>query len=318
MKKETLNTPVVFTIFNRPDFTKKVFKAIAKAKPKKLFVIADGPRPNMLEDAKKCTQARAVIDKIDWNSEVIKKYSDVNLGNKKGVSSGLNWVFSQVEEAIILDDDCLPAPSFFFFCQELLEKYRNNQRVMHISGDNFFPKLSESKDSYFFSKTPYIWGFATWKRAWLYYDVDMKSWSDYKNSNKIKRMFVNPCEWKYWRWVFDKMLEAKVDTWDYAWHYACLRQEGLSIIPRVNLVSNMGFSSQDATQYKEKLNFPNNFVDRLLAGLPVSDIWEIRHPSRVLMNRKYDAYIFNHILYRKHSRRNALKVKRYEYLKRNV
>ncbi|NQU94778.1 MAG: glycosyltransferase family 2 protein [Candidatus Omnitrophica bacterium] len=278
-------TPVVFMIFNRPHLTERVFKAIAQAKPTKLFVVADGPRDGQVDDIKKCAAARTIIEEINWDCEVIKNYADTNLGCKRRISSGLDWVFSKVEEAIILEDDCLPAPSFFYFCQTLLEHYRYDGRVTHIGGSNFQFGTSKTNYSYYFSQYPPVWGWATWRRAWQYYDVDMKTWPGYKKSNMVFSAWKDPYERKYWIDTLDCMFEGKIDTWDYQWHYACLRQNGLAIIPKTNLISNIGFGSVESTHCVETSPY---------ADLPTTDIWEIKHPSFVMSDRKADNYIFYH------------------------
>lgn len=156
-----LKTPVAFLIFNRPDTTRRVFAEIAKARPPKLLVVADGPRADHPDDVEKCAAVRAIIDGIDWDCKVLTNYSDINLGCKRRVSSGLDWVFDTVEEAIILEDDCLPHPAFFRFCEEMLNKYRDDKRIAMISGDNFQFGRKRTEYSYYFSRYPHIWGWAS-------------------------------------------------------------------------------------------------------------------------------------------------------------
>lgn len=241
-----ITTPVAFLIFNRPDKTERVFAEIAKAKPSRLLVIADGPRPDKQGETEKCAAARAVIERVDWGCEVLKNYSDVNLGCKRCVSSGLDWVFDNVEEAIILEDDCLPGQSFFRFCQELLAYYRSDTRVMQICGLNVFKKWSRSGHSYFFSNYGPIWGWASWRRAWKYYDVDMKLWPEIKE----KRLYEDFCqsseEAEYRLDIYNKVYHGEIGTWDYQWGFAKMINHGLSIIPSVNQISNIGFDA-DAT-----------------------------------------------------------------------
>ena len=146
-----LTTPVAFIIFNRPDTTRIVFEEIKKAKPEKLLIIADGPRNNKPGEKERCAETRAIVENIDWECEVLRNYSDKNMGCKNRVASGLNWVFENVEEAIILEDDCLPDQSFFRYCQELLEKYRDDKRIMLIAGDNMLFENNKQKYSYYFS-----------------------------------------------------------------------------------------------------------------------------------------------------------------------
>jgi hypothetical protein len=286
-----LKTPVAFLIFNRPDLTEIVFEAIAQAKPKQLLVVADGPR--FPEEAEKCQKARSVIERVNWDCEVLTNFSEKNLGCGRRVASGLDWIFSEVEEAIILEDDCLPAPSFFHFCQTLLEYYRHDERIMLISGDNFQDGQSRTDYSYYFSKYNDNWGWASWRRAWTYYDFDMKTWPEYKKSNLIQSVCENPDEQKFWTDLFDSVFVGSMDTWDYQWTYACFAQKGLTVIPNSNLVSNLGCRS-DATHTKIEANH--------LARLPTTDIWEIKHPPFLERNKEADAYAFEHVF-----RKNYLK-----------
>jgi hypothetical protein len=276
----SLSTPVAFIIFNRPDLTQIVFEAIRQAQPPQLLVIADGAR--VPEEIEKCQRARDIIKQVDWECEVLTNFWDTNMGCKVRVSSGLDWVFSQVEEAIILEDDCLPSPSFFSFCQTLLERYRYDERIMNISGDNFQLGQTRSQCSYHFSRYPHIWGWATWRRAWKHYDVDMELWIDFKSSSLFRAMFDTNYEWLYWLDIFNSVYLGEIDTWDYQWYFCCWIQSALSIEPSVNLVSNLGFR-WDATHVKE---------ENSLAKLPVSEILSIVHPAMVTRNNEADNYTF--------------------------
>jgi hypothetical protein len=232
-------TPVVFLVFNRPDLTERVFRRIAEAKPQTLLLVADGPRSE--KEVKICTQVREIIDRVDWDCRVLKNFSDTNLGCKRRVASGLDWAFDQVSEAIILEDDCLPSPSFFYFCQTLLERYRDDERIFMIGGNNFQFGINRTEDSYYFSRYAEIWGWATWRRAWQCYDVTMMSWPAFKAAGGMRWAFEHPAEQQYWERYFQETYEGKIDTWDYIWFYTCLSQSGLSILPNINLVSNLGF-----------------------------------------------------------------------------
>ncbi len=278
-----LDTPVAFLIFNRPDLTSIVFEVIAQAKPKKLLVVADGPR--FPEEAEKCQKARSVIKRVDWDCQVLTNFSETNLGCKHRVSSGLDWVFSEVEEAIILEDDCLPAPSFFYFCQTLLEYYRHDERIMHISGNNFQFGHSRTDYSYYFSKYGGIWGWASWQRAWKHFDKEMKTWLEFKKTNRLEDICDNLYEKLYWESIFDSVFEGIIDTWDYQWLYARWTQNDLSIVPNSNLVSNIGFCS-NATHTSSSKN--------PLANLPTNEILEIKNPPFVVRNRGADSYIFDY------------------------
>ncbi len=278
-----LDIPVAFIIFNRPKLTELVFNSIAKVKPKKLLIVADGSR--FPEELEKCNQARSVIEKVNWKCEVLTNFSEMNLGCKKRVSSGLEWVFSKVEEAIILEDDCLPSVSFFYFCEKLLEYYRDDQRIMHISGSNFHLSPNNTHYSYYFSKYPNIWGWASWRRAWKYYDINMTTWCKLKQSNLFKFIFEDYAEQKYWTYIFDLMYSGRIDTWDYPWYYACLTGNGLAITPNKNLISNIGFGK----------NATHTFLPTPYAELPIYELTEeIRHPPYIIPNKDADNYTFNH------------------------
>jgi len=280
-----LNTPVALFIFNRPDLTEIVFNEIRKIKPLRLLIIADGPR--FIEEQEKCFDARNIIKTIDWDCDIYKNFSDINLGCRERVFSGLNWVFSQVEEAIILEDDCLPSPSFFYFCQNLLEKYRYDERIMSIGGTCTNGDLvARHKYSYYFSQYTEIWGWASWRRAWQYYDVEMKTWSNFKASEQMKMLFDSRFEEVYWTSIFDKVFNKKIDTWDYQWLYACLLQRGLCVIPCVNLIKNIGF--RDDATHTLSANSP-------LANLPLEKLEGIIHPPFIVRHKDADSYTFEYV-----------------------
>src|SRR6266566_849672 len=179
-----LSTPVAFIIFNRSERTAEVFGAIRAARPAQLFVIADGPRPDVESDATKCAATRAIIERVDWPCQIFRRYADKNIGLRRNVSEGLDWVFNQTERAIILEDDCLPDPSFFPFCEELLERYAEDRHVAMIGGTNLDPEHAapRGEDSYYFSRFWQIWGWATWRRVWQLCDHEMKEWPELRRS----------------------------------------------------------------------------------------------------------------------------------------
>jgi hypothetical protein len=266
-----LTTPVVFIIFNRPDTTERVFAEIARAQPPRLLVIGDGPRPDRSGEAKKVAATRAIIDRVDWPCEVSVNFSDINLGCKNRVSSGIDWVFEQVEEAIFLEDDCLPDPSFFQFCQEMLSRYRNDLRIGMISGDNFQFGRKYGEDSYFFSKYVHIWGWASWRDRWQgSYDVNMCYWPTVRDSQHLRDLLLDDAEIRVWRDVFERVYRGDVDTWDYQWTFANWLEGRLGIVPMVNLVSNIGFGPE-AT---------HTFVANRLANMPVETMrFPVAHPN---------------------------------------
>lgn len=281
----SLTTPVGFLIFNRPDLTEQVFSVIAQAKPKQLFVIADGPR--FPEEEEKCQKTRSIIERVDWDCDLRTNFSEVNLGCGRRPATGFDWVFSQVEEAIFLEDDTLPSFSFFQYCQELLDRYRNDTRIMYINGDNSLGQV-RNRHSYFFSKYVHAWGWASWRRAWKHYDYYMKTWPQFKESGLLEQVCDNPYELKYWTGIFDQMHADPqvVDAWDYQWVYACFSQNGLAIEPNCNFISNMGFNRPDAAHTVD---------DSPRSKLPTSDIREISHPPFVVRDREADAHTFDEI-----------------------
>ncbi len=280
----TMKTPVAFLIFNRPDVTRVVFEAIAQAKPRTLLVVADGPRGDRPGEAEKCALTRAIIDDVNWECDVLTNYSAVNMGCGQRVSSGITWVFEQVQEAIILEDDCVPHPSFFPFCEALLAKYRDDPRVMMISGDCFLPDGYRPQYSYFFNRNMGMWGWATWCRAWQHQDLSLRRWPKLRETDWLEKTLQDRVAARAWKPIFDKAHEGRVDTWDFHWTFSMWSQDGLCASPCVNLVSNVGFGPE-ATHTKGSKNS--------LAALPVEEmVFPLRHPPSVLHDRKADRAVF--------------------------
>lgn len=235
-------TPVALFVFNRPDRTRQVFDEIAQYRPSRLFVVADGPRST--QEAIACNEVREIVEGVSWDCEVVTNYADGNLGCRDRIVSGLNWVFEHCDEAIILEDDCLPNQSFFHFCHELLEFYRMDERVMTISGDNFHVPGQISPYSYHFTVFPHCWGWATWRRAWKLYDLQMTYWPTVRDTRWLANIVGDEQVVRYWRRIMDEVYAGKMGTWDYQWVFACWLQNALSIAPNKNLVSNIGFGSE--------------------------------------------------------------------------
>ena len=246
-----LKTPVLFLVFNRLDTTKQVFEAIRQARPPRIYVAADGARVNKEDESEKIQAVRDhVMQNIDWDCEVKTLFRDENLGCKYAVSGAITWFFENEEQGIILEDDCLPSQSFFWFCEELLDRYKDDFRVWHISGDNFQNGIKRGDASYYFSKFNHIWGWASWADRWSHYDVEMSSFSQFKDDGLIASNFSEKKDQLYWLNVFDRTFNGEVDTWDYQWTYTVLSNSGLSILPNKNLISNVGFGA-DATHTKD-------------------------------------------------------------------
>ena len=275
---------VIFIIYNRPDVTARVFEAIAGAKPDRLLVVADGPKND--EDAVRCEAARSVIKGIDWPCDVCTDFSGTNLGCRRRVTSGLSWAFSNVESAIILEDDCLPHPTFFPFCQELLERYQDNYKISHITGSNLMWEPYESRQSYFISRHGGIWGWATWRRAWALYDDAMANWPKQRRKKVHFERFLTRREARFFEIEWDNMCRGQ-PTWGYRWIYSSVMNDLYGIVPACNLISNIGFGpsathtrghdSSPRCRTTEAITFP------LIHPEPVRDLaFEEVYASRVL------------------------------------
>ncbi len=286
-----LDIPVVLIIFNRPDTTARVFAEIAKARPRKLLVVADGPRPDRPGEAEKCAVARSIIESVDWNCVVQRNYSDVNLGCGHRPATGISWAYEHVDEAIILEDDCVPHPTFFRFCEELLKRYRDDTRIMHIGGSNFQSRQKRNQFSYFFSRHNVCFGgWATWRRAWNHFDMAAKPWSTLRDTSWPLEIVGSRRAAEYWRGVFDHahFRGGDVDYWDHQWTLACWSQDGLSILPTTNLISNVGFR-EDATHTKVA-------SDRRAFLTAEEMLFPLRHPPLVVQDRDADRRFINDVV----------------------
>jgi hypothetical protein len=217
--------------------------ALRPIKPGHLFVIADGPRPNRPDDIERCTATRAVIDTIDWECELVKNYAPLNLGCGRRVSSGLAWLFEQVDEAIILEDDCLPDPTFFPFCQALLDRYRDDERVMMIGGCNPLDTWRAETQSYHFAHFGLHWGWATWRRAWSHYDFNMTPLAEPTTPQRLLDVLGDPEQVDFQLDLCAQVADHSMDTWDFQWNLGQLLRDGLTVYPAVNLVTNTGFGT---------------------------------------------------------------------------
>lgn len=303
MTNNPFSTPILFLIFNRPETTARVFQQIRAIKPKFLYVSADGPRPHRVGEVERCQHARDVVLKnIDWDCEVHTRFLDANLGCKMAVSSAITWFFEHVNEGIILEDDCLPDLSFFSFCQTLLEYYRNDHRIMHIGGTNFQDGRIRGDGSYYFSHLAHIWGWATWKRAWSLYDVSLSRFPSVKNDEIFLSNFPTKRIARFWLRNFELVYTNQRDTWDYQWQFTLFFHKGLSIIPNVNLVTNIGFS-EFATHTHD------SFHD--MANRPLFHLNEIVHPTSIVINTEADIYTIKKYLQPPKSKKALIILKRF-------
>lgn len=284
-----LKTAVLFLIFNRPDITKQVFEAIRKAQPPRLYVAADGPRAEKAGEAEKVEQVRRIATQVGWDCWVKTLVREKNLGCRVAVSSAIDWFFENEEEGIILEDDCLPSQSFFWFCQELLERYRNDERIMAVSGNNFQFGKRRTEFSYYFSRYNHCWGWASWRRAWRYYDKGMENWPFIRDNGYLYDILQDRRSVKYWAQIFETAYRGEVDSWAYRWSFSCWVQNGLTALANVNLVSNIGFS-EDATHTTGK--------GSPYSKMPAFDLsFPLKHPKLMIRDDIADRYtqktIFN-------------------------
>ena len=255
MDKLLYPVPISFHVFNRPETTRITFDEIRKIRPCKLFITADGPRESNESDKENCLKVRKIIAEVDWECDVYTNFSDLNKGSFKSAVEGITWVFEHVDRAVILQDDDIPHCSFFRFCKELLDYYENDYRVALISGNNFQLKENSSKDSYYFSRYTHIWGWATWRRTWEQIDFSMKEWPEYKRLNGLKSAFSRREQVDWWDKLYQEMYDKKRRPhWDYLLSLSSYMNNTLTIIPSVNLVSNVGFG-EDSSNCKVKTDF---------------------------------------------------------------
>lgn len=276
-------TPILLIVFNRPEETFAVFDAIRELKPKYLYIAADGPRETKKDDVENCKRARSITERIDWDCEVFTFFSEKNRGCKIAVSESINWFFTNVEEGIILEDDCLASKHFFDFCRQLLEHYRNDERIMMISGTNFLSEWKSEKQSYHYTIVGGIWGWASWRRAWKHYDVNMTLWKNEEVKARLKDILCDSVQYKYRFRINESVYNKEVDTWDFQWTFAKMVQNGLTVVPSLNLITNIGFN-ENATHTKVPIQIAN--LKSHTMKFPIS------FNNFVIPDRDYDKRVF--------------------------
>jgi hypothetical protein len=297
----SFNTPILLVIFNRPDTTQIVFDQIKKIQPAALYVSADGPRENRPGDKALCEAARQIVNQVDWPCQVKTLFRDHNLGCRQAVSQGISWFFSEVESGIILEDDCLPDFTFFNFCDLLLKKFDKEEQIMHISGNNFLTK-ADVTNSYYFSNLAFIWGWATWRRAWQLYDVDMQDFSSFLQAGRINELHLKHFYRKKYLRYFKGIIDHSIDTWDYQWQYTIWKNHGVCVTPAANLVTNIGFN-QHATHTSSKKN--------RLMNMPVHSIDLTTHPDRIIVDGSLDDISLGTIMGKNYWERFVRKINSY-------
>ncbi len=279
------NIPILFIIFNRPHLVQEIFNVIKQQKPKYLYIASDGARPQKEGEVEKVRKSRDIINQIDWDCEVKTFFREENVGPGKGVSSAVVWFFEHVEQGIILEEDCLPHIDFFPYCEELLNKYMESNTVMLIGGNNFQQEIKYGESSYYFSAYPFIWGWAGWRRTLNGYDYNLDNISFPEFKKIIEKYFSSWTERQVWIDRYILLKEHIVDTWDYQLIFNIWKNNGLAIVPKVNLVSNIGFS-KDAVHCKD--------VNHKCANVKTSGIMPLRHPDMVEQNLEADSSYYKY------------------------
>jgi glycosyltransferase involved in cell wall biosynthesis len=268
-----IKTPVVLIVFNRPARARITFETIRAARPPKLIIVADGPRSDRPGEAEKCAATRAIVDTVDWDCELVRVYADSNMGCKMRVATGISTAFEYVDRAIILEDDCVPSASFFRFCEEMLDRYADDDRVMVVSGDNQLFGAALPDESYYFSRYAHLWGWATWRRSWSLCDIEMEKWPGIRKKGLLNQYFHRVSERYYWDSLLQYVFEGNIDTWDYQWVFSIWANNGLCVVPAKNLVRNIGFDV-DATHTKYTSAYANLEAENL--------DFPLRHPEIVM------------------------------------
>jgi hypothetical protein len=302
---DALRTPVALMLFARPDTTARLLELVRAARPPLVLAVADGPRKGVPGEAGLCAETRRLVAEADWGCEVRTDFADENLGLRRRLESGLDWVFAQVEEAIVLEDDCIPDPTFFRFCDELLERFRHEPRVLSIAGGCFHPGSAHGP-SYRFSRYQHIWGWATWRRAWRHYDPLVARWPELRAGGWLEDVLADPLAVQYWTWAFEQAHRPESPAWDWAWQHAAWLAGGLCVVPTRNLVANVGFRA-DATNTR-----PERHDERLTPPAVPMD-FPLRHPGAVVRDEEADRRVeelvfggnIDRLLRRLHARRTA-------------
>jgi hypothetical protein len=274
--------PILFLVYNRPAMTEAVFATLRELRPSRLFIAADGPRKHRPTDAVTCARVREIVSRVDWPCEVKTLFREENLGTKYAVSGAIDWFFQQVDAGIVLEDDCLPTRSFYTFCASMLSRYASDERIMHINGTNFLHgKQFRFAGSYYYSKLPHPWGWATWKRAWDRYDFAMSAFERFESEHWISRLSDNPVNQHAYLELLQKTRRGEIDTWDYQWFYSIWLHDGLVITPVNNMVTNLGFGAE-ATN--------TTYTNTRLGGMKRHELNELAVDDSRTVNRDADAY----------------------------
>jgi hypothetical protein len=277
-------TPVLMIVFNRPDRTQQVFERIRDAQPKRFYISADGPRENRPDDRESTRAVREFANQVDWDCQVQTLFRDRNLGLRLAIKTGLDWFFECEEEGIILEDDCVPDPTFFPYAAELLDRYRHDDRIATIDGTNYLLETQKFESSYYFTKYLFVWGWASWRRVWRDYDVQMRTWPKFRDEGRLDRVFAHPRSLRYWTRIFDQTYDETISTWDYQFFYSQMVNSRMSIAPARNLIFNTGWGA-------ESTNTLNMNPEMGMATFPME--FPLKHPTFMVPDERADQFTEN-------------------------
>ena len=280
LMEKKFSTPILLLIFNRPDAVKRLIEHLRPIQPTKIYVGADGPRLNKPNDQEKCNQSQLALKKIDWNCDIITHFREDNLGCRNAINDAIDWFFSKEEKGIILEDDCLPDASFFEYASILLDKYKDNNQVMHIAGDNPIEHITNSyTNSYTFTQMPLVWGWATWREAWAKMNLSL----DGLEQADFSKLPLDTLSQKYIKEKFGATQKRENDSWAYAWYFSILQNDGICIIPKVNLVKNIGFGAEST--HTKSANKTRELDSHALS-------FPLQHPTSLKINPNIEQQLF--------------------------
>jgi hypothetical protein len=292
MDTKLFDIPILLITYNKPETTCHVLEQIRKIKPSKLYIFSDAPKSDSQEEVDLVETCRYLLEdsQINWKCKVERWFSETNVGSAIGIPSAITWAFETCEKLIILEDDCLPHPTFFAFCKFMLDKYHSNERVMHISGTHRHNGTRISQADHFFSRVGHIWGWATWKRAWNKYDFWMEQFPEMKTQRKIQKIFRDATVAEYWHTRFDQVYqESKKQFWEYQWQYTLFQNYGLAAVPNVNLVSNIGITDHESGLEQQGYHFYETKVWKNMntdVKLSIDNVYEIQQARRIFFKKE--------------------------------
>ena len=296
----SFKTPILLIAFNRPEKVRLILNILKVLKPENLFISCDGPRDNNHKDKNLCEEVRLIVKNINWQCKVVYRFSKKNKTCKINVIESINWFFKHNKEGIVLEDDCIPNIHFFYYCEALLKKYRNNNKIMQVNGFSSSNQKSIDGATYYFSKLNDTWGWATWRRAWKFFDKNMKGYKEIKKRNLIEKHYMNKDIANWMTTYFEKSFYKKDNIWSAYWSFSILKNDGYTITPFKSLVRNIGVDGSGTSgKYKKFKSY---------LKIKSSKIKSLKHPKDFLYNKKYDNNFFYNFVKKTDVRANKISV----------